>query len=126
MIVIPGFADIVQYDSPTTATNQASAVVSSNAPKYAFDEITSSDQGHIASTAYVKGAYNSALSAINYLSDDLDTKVDTVTDAVNTYAHPVVTSLTKSGDTITVTKGEVTIPVGSASTPSSHATIWIE
>ena len=53
-------------------------------------------------------------------------KVDTLTNDANNGTHPLVTALTKSGGTITVTKGEVTIPVGSVASPTSHAEIWIE
>ena len=75
ILVAPAFADdeepstpaIVQFISPTTASVQGSASVSANAPKYDLNTITATDQEHIASAAYVKGAHNSAISAINYL-----------------------------------------------------------
>lgn len=40
-----------------------------NAP-YATNEPTVADQTHIATTAYVKGAYNDAIAAVNRLADD--------------------------------------------------------
>ena len=75
ILVAPAFATggepetpaITQFISPTTATSQEGAAVSENAPKYDLNTITATDQEHIASAAYVKGAHNSALSAINYL-----------------------------------------------------------
>ena len=45
--------------------NKGEEVVATNNPYYATAEPTVADQGHIATTAYVKGAYNDAIAAIN-------------------------------------------------------------
>ena len=52
----------VTYTQPT---NDNSAPTATADPKYAHVVIDTADQGHIASTAYVKGAYNTAITAIN-------------------------------------------------------------
>ena len=178
ILVAPAWADnetpaITQFVSPTTATTQASATVSANAPKYDLKTIVATDQEHIASTAYVKGAHNSALSAINYLSDTKQTQLvndaaspenvsntvktilGTTSTATNTAlaselavataladkqetltstnvtesgSGAIVTGVSASNGAVTVSKGEVTIPVGAASgaNVTSHAQIWIQ
>ena len=47
-------------------------------------------------------------------------------DANNASGAPVVTAVTQSGTTVTVTKGEITIPVTSYSQPTAHAQIWLQ
>ena len=75
MLIMPTFAvadetpAITQFISPTQSDPQTDAVKAATAPKYDFNTITATDQGHIASTAYVKGAHNSVISAVNYLED---------------------------------------------------------
>jgi len=54
---------------PTTATDQAPAANTDHAPKYAPANIQAADASHIASTAYVKGAYNAAIAAVNKVYD---------------------------------------------------------
>jgi len=184
ILVAPAWAEnetpetpaIAQFVSPTTASTQATATVSANAPKYDLKTITATDQEHIASTAYVKGAHNSALSAINYLSDHKQaqlrndavspanvsnivkttlgttstadneslaselavataladkqatlTSTNVVVDS-NASSGPVITGVSAAAGVVTVSKGEVTIPVGAASgaNVTSHAQIWIQ
>ena len=142
VMIAPAWADepsITQYVSPTHASTQNTATVSANAPKYDLRTISATDQEHIASTAYVKGAHNSALSAINYLSDAKQEQlvgnsetVATGANAGNTLGQasgssgPVVTGISASGGVVTVTKGQVTLPVGSSSGTGGQATIWIQ
>jgi len=140
LVVLPGLADATaiessnSYVSPTRANPQSGAISATNGPKYDFVSIDDSEQGHIASTAYVKGAHNSSLSAINYLEDSkqpiLDSGVDgnvTVNYTDNNSAAPVVTGFSADGTgAVVVTKSEVTIPVGSTTAPTSHADIWIQ
>ena len=124
ILTAPAFADpIPQYVEPTHPSNQATATTAAAAPKYSFNEITSTDSTHIASTAYVKGAHNSALTAINYLGDN---KVGTT--KTDSGSGAVVTGITVSSSGVTVSKGEVTIPVGAASGNgvTSYANIWVE
>jgi len=133
ILVAPAWANgetpaITQFVSPTTASG--SATVSANPPKYDLKTITVDDQGHIASTAYVKGAHNSTLSAINYLSDNKQatlTSTNVVVDS-NASSGPVVTGVSAAAGVVTVSKGEITIPVGAASgaNVTSHAQIWVQ
>lgn len=71
----------------------------------------------VATVSYVEGAYNTMDAA----------KQDTLTSSnvVESISGPVVTGVTASNGTVTVTKGEVTIPVGSTSS-TNRATIWLE
>ena len=128
----------VQYGALTTALTQGSAVVAANDPKYDLNTITTDDQGHIASTAYVKGAHNTALTAINYLSDNKQNVLDSGANGnvsvafptgytANNSDAPVVKSISADGaGNVTVTKGEVVIPVTSATAPTAHAEIWLQ
>ena len=52
-----------------TTDESGSPAVSDYDPPYALAEPTQADQGHIATTAYVKGAYNDAITAVNTLAD---------------------------------------------------------
>lgn len=70
-----------------------------------------------AAASYVDGAY----SAMNAAKQDKLTS----TNVVESNSGAVVTSVTASNGTVTITKGEVTIPVGSTSS-STRATIWLE
>ena len=141
MIVSPMLARAenaaVQYGALTTASTQGSAVVAAQDPKYDLNTITTDDQEHIASTAYVKGAHNTALTAINYLSDNKQAVLDSGSGGnvsvafptgytANNSDAPVVKSVSAAGGTVTVTKGEVTIPVTSATAPTAHAEIWLQ
>ena len=131
MLIVPIYARgenaATQYVAPTTAQTQGSAIVSANAPKYDLNTITTDDQEHIASTAYVKGAHNSALSAINYLSDNKQALL-TNSNVTEYGTGAVVTGVSAASGVVTVTKNEVQIPVGGASgnNVSSHASIWLQ
>ena len=53
------------YNAPATAdTNHPAPTTQADAP-YGRANIDTADQEHIATTAYVKGAYNSAIAAVN-------------------------------------------------------------
>ena len=91
------------------------AVLSVVSPAFAEGEI---DKTTVAATAsYVDGAYNTMDAA---KQDKL-----TNTNVVESGSGAMVTSVTASNGTVTVTKSEVTIPVGSASS-STRATIWVQ
>lgn len=76
------------------------------------------DKTAVAATAsYVEGAYN-AMDAIK--QDKL-----TSTNVVVSGSGPMVTGVTANNGTVTVSKGEVKIPVGAA-TSDTHAKIWLE
>lgn len=60
------------YTAPTAAdTNHPAPTTQANAP-YGRIDIDTADQEHIATTAYVKGAYNSAIAAVNKAVNNLD------------------------------------------------------
>ena len=70
-----------------------------------------------AAVSYVDGAYN----AINSTKQD---KLSS-TNVVATGSGAMVTGVTANNGTVTVTKSEVTIPVGSTSS-DTRAVIWLE
>lgn len=72
----------------------------------------------VAAASYVDGAY----SAMNTAKQDKLTSSNVV---VGTDNGPFVSAVTASNGTVTVTKSEVTIPVGSTSS-STRAVIWLE
>ena len=129
-------ADPTQYVDPLTATEQNPATTSANSPKYQSVTVSSNDENHIASTAYIKGAYNSAIAAVNkvygvkqdtlYTDSNNPSSAGTVRQSVASgTSGAVVTGVTASDGIVTVTRGEITIPSGSASS-STRAQIWIQ
>ena len=70
-----------------------------------------------AAASYVDGAYN----ALNTAKQDKLTTTNVVTSG----SGAMVTGVSASNGTVTVTKSEVTIPVGSSSS-NTRATIWFE
>ncbi len=71
----------------------------------------------VATASYVEGAYNTMDAA----------KQDTLSSSnvVESGSGAMVTAVTASNGTVTVSKSEVTIPVGSTSS-TNRATIWLE
>lgn len=73
LAVTPMLASATKYPStltePATATELSPAATTDTSPKYQAVTIGNDDQQHIASTAYVKGAYNSAIAAVNKVYD---------------------------------------------------------
>ena len=57
-------------NTPDNVPANGTVTVAHDGP-YQIATITNDDSGHIASTAYVKGAYNDAIAAINTLNDRL-------------------------------------------------------
>ena len=72
----------------------------------------------VVTKSYVEGAYDS----IDAAKQDKLTSSNVV---VGTDNGPFVSAVTASDGTVTVTKSEVTIPVGST-TSSTRAVIWLE
>lgn len=70
-----------------------------------------------AAASYVEGAYN----AIDSVKQDKLTS----TNVVESGSGVMVTNVSASNGTVTVSKTEVTIPVG-ATTSDTRATIWLE
>ena len=72
----------------------------------------------VVTRSYVEGAYDS----IDAAKQDKLTSTNVV---VGTDNGPFVSAVTASNGTVTITKSEVTIPVGSTSS-STRAVIWLE
>ena len=70
-----------------------------------------------AAVSYVDGAYN----AMDSVKQDKLTQQN----VVQSGSGPIVTSVSAQNGTVTVTKSEVTIPVG-ATTSGTRATLWLE
>ena len=67
------------YTAPATAdTNHPAPTTQANA-SYGRINIDTADQEHIATTAYVKGAYNSAIAAVNKVAVGVGEKQDVLT-----------------------------------------------
>ncbi len=81
----------------------------------AFAEVTPNTK--VVTRSYVEGAYNTIDAA---KQDKL-----TTTNVVESGSGPMVTAVTASDGTVTVSKSEVTIPVG-ATTSATRANIWLE
>ena len=87
-------------------------------PAFAEFSKTDEDKSKPVSAYYVKSAY-----------EELNTAKQpklTSSNVTQSGSGSVVSSVTASNGTVTVTKSEVTVPVGSASSPTDHATIWIQ
>ena len=72
----------------------------------------------LATVSYVDGAYNAV--------DTSKQNKLTSTNVVESGSGAMVRSVTANNGTVTVDKGEVQIPVGSATGASSHLPIWFE
>ena len=75
---------------------------------------------NVVTTSYVQGAYDEMDSA----KQDKLTSTNVVADT-NGSANGFVSAVTASDGTVTVTKAEVTIPVGAA-TSATRAQIWVQ
>lgn len=80
--------------------------------------VDNTDKSKPVAASYVKEAYNALDSA-------KQAKL-TSSNVTQSGSGSVVSSVTASNGTVTVTKSEITVPVGSASSPTDHATIWIQ
>ena len=89
------------------------------APAFAVT-VDNTDKSKPVSAYYVKEAYNELDSAKQAKLTSSNVVVDPET------SGPVVSSVTASNGTVTVTKSEITVPVGSPTSPTNHATIWIQ
>jgi len=74
MLLLPfgAMADV----GPAEFTGNGAPVIADNIPPYATVEITNDDMAHIASTAYVKGAYNDTIAAMNAIGSAVDELAD--------------------------------------------------
>ena len=126
MVGYAATGDIIDVADPETAAaaGQSSATVTADTyPKYALATATDNDTS-LASTAYVKGAYNAAIKAVNKLQDIKQDKLSSV-NIVESGGGAMVMDVSANNGTVTITKTEVTIPVG-ATVSDTRATIWLE
>ncbi len=79
MYTAPAHAD-TNHPAPTTQANAS----------YGRINIDTADQEHIATTAYVKGAYNSAIAAVNKVAVGVGEKQDVLTTASDESIQPFV------------------------------------
>ena len=84
-------------------------------PAFAEGEVDKSTLA--AAASYVDGAYI----AMNVAKQDKLTS----TNVVESGTGPIVSAVTANNGTVTISKSEVTIPVG-ATTSSTRAVIWLE
>lgn len=124
-------ADPVAMNPQPTATNPAHLNSGSNAtdilPQYSAETTYETDLAGVASAAYVKGAYNQAIRAVNKVADIADSKLPANIDTSSTGA--IVTAISKNNDgEMVVSKGEISVPVtNSAPTVGSgRAAIWVQ
>lgn len=68
------------YVAPSSADNDHPAPTANSNTPYGRVNIDTSDQEHIATTAYVKGAYNSAIGGVNHLGVVVEDLVDTLSE----------------------------------------------
>ena len=86
------------YAAPAHAdTNHPAPTTGANAP-YGRIDIDTADQDHIASTAYVKGAYNSAIAAVNFMDSHKQPVLVVDNLAQNGVSSLVLTSLDDISD----------------------------
>ena len=71
MAALP-FAAHADPVGPAAVPANGTAVVATASAPYVTQTPTAADAAHIASTAYVKGAYNDAIAAVNKVESDLD------------------------------------------------------
>ncbi|MCQ2571608.1 MAG: hypothetical protein MJ165_01220 [Alphaproteobacteria bacterium] len=83
--------------------------------------VADGDKSKPVSVSYVKEAYNALDSA---KQAKLSTSNVSVSDDGD--AGKPVTEVTASDGKLTLKRAEITVPVGSASSPTSRASIWIE
>lgn len=62
------------YTAPSAANNDHPAPTTQAGAPYGRANIDTTDESHIATTAYVKGAYNSAIAAVNNVANDVSGK----------------------------------------------------
>ncbi len=88
------------YTAPSTADNNHPAPTTSANPLYGRVNIDTADQEHIATTAYVKGAYNSAIAAVNTSIGEAVSETLQVLEQQQVYQDRLTTS---GGDEISTT-----------------------
>lgn len=124
----PLFAAAVPGD-PGATVSITTSTKAANVPGYGLVESSSSTDGNAASAGYVKGAYNATIKAVNMVADQKQNKLVSGTNVSNSGSGYMVKDVTASNGTVTITKREISIPIGSApsgTVDSGRAPLWIE
>ncbi len=66
---------VVETNTPAAVGANGTVKKAASTGPYVTNEPTAADQTHIATTAYVKGAYNDAIAAVNKVDSDKQTKL---------------------------------------------------
>lgn len=133
MIVLPVFADENDPvpETPAAPTYPSDVVVSASYVRGAYEAAV----GQIGTTVGTLSdldttAQNNIVAAVNEVNTAVGTKQATLTSSnvTTTGTGPVVTAVEANNGSVSVTTGEITIPVGGASGNSitGHATIWLQ
>ena len=85
------------YIAPSASDNNHPAPTANAAPPYGRIDIDTADQEHIATTAYVKGAYNSAIAAVNKVNSTKQGQLVNIEDRPHDIADAVLSSKILSG-----------------------------
>ena len=94
LIALPltALADPVVSVGPAAVPSNGTAVIATANPPYQTLTPTNDDKSHIASTAYVKGAYNDSIAAVNKVADtvsDLSGTVDDLLEMAETFDEEI-------------------------------------
>lgn len=128
IIAVPAFAD----DPEPTPTYPNDTVVSASYVKGAYDAVMGDvgDKADLGTTA--KTTIVAAVNEINTAVGGKQATLESTGNDANVSVSgtgPVVTGVSASSGAVTVSKGEIQVPVGSMSnstlTVTSHAQIWI-
>ena len=71
LATLPFAANATDPIGPAAVPSNGTAVVATANPPYQTVTVGANDNSHIASTAYVKGAYNDAIAAVNRVAGQL-------------------------------------------------------
>ena len=132
-IVSPVFADDDPTPTPVPGDPGSTVTITdstkaTNVPGYGLKNGKNTDN-NAASAGYVKGAYNATIKAVNMVASQKQNTLNSDTNVTTSGTGAIVSNVSASNGTVTVTKNEVTIPIGSqpsGTVPSGRAPLWIE
>ncbi len=135
-VVSPVFADDDPTPTPVPGDPGSTVTITdstkaTNVPGYGLKNEKTTD-ANAASAGYVKGAYNATIKAVNMVADQKQNKLTSTGNSANITTSGtgyMVNSVTASDGTVTITKREISIPVGAAPTgtiDNGRAPLWIE
>lgn len=102
----------------TQPTGDAKAAVLGGSPLYELIMANSSTDNNAASAGYVKGAYNASIKAINKVAD-IKQDMLSASNVTESGTGTVITGVSASNGSVTVTRGNVTIPAGTGNNATS-------